>query len=59
MEKTAPRTLDLVNEVPSHSSDELFKDYVNKLCQVCDNKSRDGGDTVTAISVLQYPDRIQ
>lgn len=53
----APRAPDSLTEVPPHSLDELFKDFVNKLCQICDNKPR--GSTVTAISVLQYPDRVQ
>lgn len=53
----APRPPDSLAEVLSHSPDELFKDFVNKLCQICDNKPH--GSTVTAISVLQYPDRMQ
>ncbi|KAG8160240.1 hypothetical protein KVR01_009776 [Diaporthe batatas] len=57
MHNYAPRVAESLAEVPSHSPDELFKDFVNKLCQICDN--RRGGDAVTAISVLQYPDRVQ
>ncbi|KAG6360148.1 hypothetical protein INS49_011204 [Diaporthe citri] len=57
MYNRAPRAPDSLTEVPPHSLDELFKDFVNKLCQICDNKPR--GSTVTAISVLQYPDRVQ
>lgn len=53
----APKIPDSLTEVLSHSPEELFKDFINKLCQVCDNKH--GGSTVTAISVLQYPDRVQ
>lgn len=57
MHNQALKTSDSLTEVLSHSPDELFKDFVNKLCQICDNKPR--GSTVTAISVLQYPDRVQ
>ena len=57
MHNPAPRVQDLLNEALSHSPEELFKDFVNKLCQICDNKP--GGSVVTAISVLQYPDRVQ
>lgn len=53
----APRAPDSLTETLSHSPEELFKDFVNKLCQICDSKH--GGTTVTAISVLQYPDRVQ
>jgi hypothetical protein len=57
MHNYAPRVPDSLIEVSSHSPEELFKDFVNKLCQICDNKR--GGDVVTAICVLQYPDRVQ
>lgn len=57
MHTHAPRVPDSLTEPLSHSLEELFKDFVNKLCQICDNKP--GGNAVTAISVLQYPDRVQ
>lgn len=57
MHNQVPRVPDSLTEVLSHSTEELFKDFVNKLCQICDSKPR--GSAVTAISVLQYPDRIQ
>ncbi|KAL1849919.1 hypothetical protein Daus18300_013114 [Diaporthe australafricana] len=53
----APRTPDPRVDVPSHSPEELFQDFINKLCQICDNKP--GGGAVTAISALEYPDRVQ
>lgn len=53
----APRIPESLTEVLPLSPDELFKDFVNKLCQICDNKP--GGNAVTAISVLEYPDRVQ
>lgn len=57
MHNHTPRSPDSLIEVVSHSSEEFFKDFVNKLCQICDN--RPGGNAVTAISVLHYPDRVQ
>ncbi|KAJ0124999.1 hypothetical protein J7T55_006342 [Diaporthe amygdali] len=57
MHNHAPRAPDPLPDVPSHSPAELFKDFINKLCQICDNKQ--GGSAVTAISALQYPDRLQ
>jgi hypothetical protein len=57
MHNYVPRVAEPLTEVPLHSPEELFKDFVNKLCQICDNKR--GGDSVTAISVLQFPDRVQ
>ncbi|POS75821.1 hypothetical protein DHEL01_v205790 [Diaporthe helianthi] len=57
MHNYAPTVAEPLAEVTAHSPDELFKDFVNKLCQICDNKR--GGDAVTAISVVQYPDRVQ
>lgn len=51
------RLPDSMVEVLSNSPEEVFKNFVNKLCQICDNKP--GGNAVTAISVLQYPDRVQ
>lgn len=57
MHNHTPRVPESLTEVRPHSPDELFKDFVNKLCQICDNKP--GGSAVTAISVLEYPDRVQ
>lgn len=57
MHNHAPRVPESLTEVLPHSPDELFKDFVNKLCQICDNKP--GGNAVTAISVLESPDRVQ
>lgn len=39
------------------SPERTFHDFVNKLAQLCD--IRRGGDTVTALTILQYPDRIE
>ena len=39
------------------SPENAFHDFVNKLCQLCDIER--GGKTVTALAVLEYPDRIQ
>jgi hypothetical protein len=39
------------------SPERAFHDFVNKLAQLCDIER--GGNTVTALTVLQYPDRIE
>lgn len=57
MHNNIPRIPDPRAGELSYSPEELFKDFINKLCQICDNKP--GGDTVTAISALGYPDRVQ
>lgn len=50
----------VLNTAPSinvETPDQLFRDYVNKLCQICD--SRPKGSTITAMSILQHPDHIE
>jgi hypothetical protein len=39
------------------SPKQAFHDFVNKLAQLCDIKR--GGETVTAFTVLEFPDHIQ
>jgi hypothetical protein len=48
--------LDLSSEA-AQSPERAFHDFVNKLAQLCDTER--GGKTVTALTVLQYPDHIQ
>lgn len=43
--------------VPIQSLENEFQDFVNKLSQICDSRSR--GKTVTAFVVLQFPDHIE
>lgn len=37
--------------------DEMFRNFVSKLSQICD--ARPGGFTVTSFAVLQFPDKVQ
>lgn len=41
----------------AQSPEQAFHDFVNKLAQLCDIER--GGKTVTAFTVLQFPDHIQ
>lgn len=54
------KTIKKADEVARTSdldSEELFRNFVSKLAQICDWRPK--GFTVTAFVVLQYPDRIQ
>jgi hypothetical protein len=39
------------------SPERAFHDFVNKFAQLCDTER--GGNTITALTVIQYPDHIQ
>lgn len=51
------KILDQISDAVPQTSEQLFHDFVNKLAQICDNKR--GGNTVSALAVLQFPDRVQ
>lgn len=57
MHNVAPKVLGHEPDGTAHTKEQLFRDFMNKLAQICDNKPR--GSTVTAAAVLQYPDCVE
>lgn len=53
----APKVLDHASDVTVQSSEQLFRDFMNKLAQICDSKPK--GSTVTAAVALRYNDHVQ
>ena len=48
---------DLPHSAGEDSDEQLFRNFVSRLGQICD--SRPGGSTVTAFVVLQHPDKLE
>jgi hypothetical protein len=48
---------DLPHSGGEGSDEDLFRNFVSRLGQICD--SRPGGSTVTAFTILQHPDKIE
>lgn len=48
---------DLPPSAGEDSDEQLFRNFVSRLGQICD--SRPGGSTVTAFAVLQHPDMVE
>ncbi|KUI55253.1 hypothetical protein VP1G_02669 [Cytospora mali] len=57
MHNNAPKVLEQAPEIAFQTPEQLFHGFINVLAQICDTKR--GGNTVTAIVVLQYPERVQ
>ncbi|ROW04141.1 hypothetical protein VSDG_00958 [Cytospora chrysosperma] len=53
----APKVLDQTSDVTAQTTEQLFRDFMNMLAQICDNKPK--GTTVTAAVAIQYNDRVQ
>lgn len=53
----APRVPDPAPDRWSQTQEQLFHDFMNKLAQICDTRSK--GPTVTAVVALSLPDRVQ
>ncbi|VUC20850.1 unnamed protein product [Clonostachys rosea] len=47
---------DLEEDLDLNDPKQLFEEYVNKLCYVCDKQKGDGGATITSFVVLQPDD---
>lgn len=57
MHNLAPKVLGREPHEAAHTKEQLFRDFMNKLAQICDNKPK--GSTVTAAAALQHPDHLE
>ncbi|KAK7733312.1 hypothetical protein SLS53_008209 [Cytospora paraplurivora] len=57
MHNQVQKVLEHTPDVTFQTSQQLFRSFLNNLAQICDNDR--GGNTVTAVVAIQYPDHVQ